>query len=340
MPDSRFFAAAGPFTLEQLAALSGAELAADADPKRQISNVAPLETAGPSDLSFLENRKYVDAFAATAAGACFAHPDLADKAPKTTALLLSRTPYKAYALAAQAFYPNNSTRPEISPHAVIDPSASIGEGSSVSAGAFVGGRVEIGARCRIGPNAVVGEGVILGDDTIVGAAASLSHCIIGARVKIYPGARIGQDGFGFAMDPSGHVRVPQLGRVIVEDDVEIGANTTIDRGSGPDTVIGRGSMIDNLVQIGHNVRLGPGCVIVAQAGISGSTKLDHHVVVAAQAGLTGHLKIGAGAQIGAQAGVMQDVESGARVVGSPAVAVRQFFRQVATLARLAKGENG
>lgn len=339
MPDSRFFIAAGPFTLGQVAEMTGAELATGVDPSQQVTDVAPLETATASDLSFLENRKYLEVFAATSAGGCFVHPDLADRAPRATSLLLSRTPYKAYALAAQAFYPERASGDGISPQAFVDPTAAIGRGSTVSPGAVIGQDVVIGLRCRIAPNAVVGGGVVLGDDVTVGAGASLSHCLVGSRVKIYPGARIGQDGFGFAMDPSGHVRVPQLGRVIIEDDVEIGANTTIDRGAGPDTVIGRGSMIDNLVQIGHNVRLGPGCVIVAQAGISGSTKLEHHVVVAAQAGLTGHLKIGAGAQIGAQAGVMQDVEAGARVVGSPAVPVRQFFRQVAKLARLAKGEN-
>ena len=339
MADPRFFTVAGPFTLRELAEITGSELVPGAEPLLKFEDVAPLDTAGVKDVSFLENRKYVDAFSATSAGACFVHPDFVNRAPAHTALLLSKSPYKAYALAAKAFYPEPRPAGGVSAHAVIDPSATIGRDTTVDPGAVIGKQVTLGQRCKVGSNAVIADGVVVGDDTTVGASASLSHCIVGSRVIIYPGARIGQDGFGFAMDAAGHVRVPQLGRVIIEDDVEVGANATIDRGAGPDTVIGRGSMIDNLVQIGHNVRLGSGCVIVAQAGISGSTKLDHHVVVAAQAGLTGHLRIGPGAQIGAQAGVMKDVGPGVRVVGSPAVPVRQFFRQVATLARLAKGEN-
>ena len=183
---------------------------------------------------------------------------------------------------------------------------------------------------------MIGEGVVLGPDCRIGAHASLSHALLGLRVYVYPGARIGQEGFGFAISPDGFLTVPQLGRVVLEDDVEVGANCAIDRGSLHDTVIGAGSRLDNLVQIGHNVRLGRGCVIVAQAGISGSTILDDHVVLAAQAGLTGHLRIGRGARIGAQAGVISDVPAGLEVVGSPAQPRRAFFREVAVLRRLVR----
>jgi len=196
--------------------------------------------------------------------------------------------------------------------------------------------VEIGPRCRIGPSAVIGDGVVLGAECHIGAHATISHALLGARVVVYPGARIGQDGFGFGIAEDGFVSMPQLGRVVLEDDVEIGANTTIDRGSLHDTVIGAGSRLDNLVQIGHNVRIGRGCVIVSQAGISGSTVLEDHVMVAGQAGLTGHLRIGRRARIGAQAGVMSDVPVGADVVGSPAQPAREFFRHVATLRRLVR----
>ena len=182
---------------------------------------------------------------------------------------------------------------------------------------------------------MIGEGVVLGADCRIGAHASLSHALLGARVAIYPGARIGQDGFGFATSATGFVTVPQLGRVVIEDDVEVGANSTIDRGSAQDTVIGAGSRLDNLVQIGHNVRLGRCCVIVSQAGISGSTVLEDFVQVAGQAGLTGHLRIGRKARVGAQCGVMADVPAGADVLGSPAYPVREFFRQVVALKRLA-----
>ncbi len=169
----------------------------------------------------------------------------------------------------------------------------------------------------------------------VGALALVSHAVLGARVYVYPGARIGQEGFGFAVGPAGFVTVPQLGRVLLEDDVEVGANSCVDRGSTQDTVIGAGSRLDNLVQIGHNVRLGRCCIVVSQAGISGSTVLEDFVVVAAQAGLIGHLRIGAKARIGAQAGVMRDVGAGADVLGAPAVPVREFFRNVAALRKLA-----
>jgi UDP-3-O-[3-hydroxymyristoyl] glucosamine N-acyltransferase len=185
---------------------------------------------------------------------------------------------------------------------------------------------------------VIGDGVVLGMDCRIGAHASVSHALLGDRVRIYPGVRIGQDGFGFAVAPTGFVSVPQLGRVVLEHDVEVGANSTIDRGSLHDTFIGAGSRLDNLVQIGHNVRLGRGCVIVAQAGISGSTILEDNVMVGGQAGLTGHLRVGRRARIGAQAGVMSDVASGADVVGSPAQPVREFFRNFAILRKLARGQ--
>ncbi len=183
---------------------------------------------------------------------------------------------------------------------------------------------------------MIGDGVVIGPDCRIGVGASISHALLGARVTLFPGVRIGQDGFGFAITKAGPITVPQLGRVLLEDDVEIGANSTVDRGAALDTVIGAGSRLDNLVQIGHNVRLGRCCVIVAQAGIAGSTELEDFVVVAAQAGLTGHLRIGRQARIGAQAGVMADVTAGLDVVGSPSQPVKTFFRQVAWLRRMAR----
>lgn len=336
MADPRFFDRAGPFSLAELSRIAEATLSPDVDPSRLIHDVGPLDTAGPDQLSFLDNRRYADSFSQTRAGACLVHPDLASRAPQGTVLLLTRKPYRGYALCAQAFYPAAAEGGEVSALAHIDPTATVGPGCSIAAGVVIEAGAEIGPRCRIGANAVIGRNVQIGADCTVGACASLTHCILGQRVYVYTGARIGQDGFGFAMDAVRHVRVPQLGRVLIEDDVEIGANVTIDRGAGPDTIIGRGSMIDNLVQIGHNVQLGPGCVIVAQAGISGSTRLDHHVVLAAQGGIAGHLTIGAGARIAAQSGIMRDVPAGQEVMGSPAVPIREFFRRFATLDRISR----
>ncbi len=214
--------------------------------------------------------------------------------------------------------------------ASVDPSAEVGPFALVEAGA------KIAARCRIAPHVTIAEGVVIGPDCRIGAHASLSHAVLGARVYVYPGARIGQEGFSFASTKSGFVSVPHLGRVVLGDDVEVGANTTIDRGSTGDTTIGDGSRLDNLVQIGHNVSLGRCCVVVAQVGVSGSVVLEDFVQIGGQAGVAGHLRVGQGARIGAQAGVMSDVPPGAAQVGSPAQPRHEVFRQIATLKRLAR----
>ncbi|MFN3075293.1 MAG: UDP-3-O-(3-hydroxymyristoyl)glucosamine N-acyltransferase [Alphaproteobacteria bacterium] len=340
MADPRFFTLAGPFALGELARIAGAEIAEGSDGGREVRDVAPLDRAGDRDISFLDNRRYVEVFASSRAGACVVHPALAGRAPQGMALLLSREPYRAYALIAQAFYPQTISGSGIAPGAVLDPSAVLGERVVVAPGAVIGARVEIGRDCRIGANAVLGDGVVLGDDCVVGANATLSHCLLGNRVVIYPGACIGQDGFGFAMGRDGHIKVPQLGRVIIGDDVEVGANSTIDRGAGPDTVIGPGCRIDNLVQIGHNVEMGRGCVIVAQVGISGSTRLGDFVSIGGQAGLTGHLTIGTGGRIAAQSGVMRDVGAGETVAGSPAFPAKEHWRHMALLEQMARKKGG
>jgi UDP-3-O-[3-hydroxymyristoyl] glucosamine N-acyltransferase len=340
MADPRFFAVAGPFTVAEIAARIGAEIAGAAARERELRDVAPLETATERDLSFLDNRRYLEQFRATRAGAVIVNAKLAVDAPKGTTLLITPQPYRAYAIAAQAFYPEPPPVPGIAPTAAIDRTARLGEGCAVEHNAVIGPAVEIGRRCTIGANAVLGAAVVLGDDVRIGANATLSHCVLGSRVRIYPGVRIGQDGFGFAPDPDAPVKVPQLGRVMIGDDVEIGANSTIDRGAGPDTIIGSGTMIDNLVQIGHNVQIGRGCVLVSQVGISGSTRLGDYVMIGGQGGLTGHLTIGNGARIGAQAGVLRDVEAGEVVLGSPAMPIREFHYMMAYIRRLATKHRG
>ncbi|MEQ8357808.1 MAG: UDP-3-O-(3-hydroxymyristoyl)glucosamine N-acyltransferase [Kiloniellaceae bacterium] len=336
MADRRFFDNVGPFSLSALAEIAEAEVADGVDAAKSFSDVAPLGTAGPDDVSFLDNRRYIGQFTESRAGACIVDPEFADRAPAGMLLLLTKRPYRGYAKVAQAFYPLPPARPGVHPSAVVDAGASLGEGSEVGPGVVIGAAAVIGRGCRIEANCVVGDAVMIGDGTVVGPNVSLAYCTIGRACQIHAGARIGTRGFGFSMDPEGFVDVPQLGRVVVEDGVEIGANTTIDRGAGPDTVIGAGAKIDNLVQIGHNVRIGRGCVLVAQSGVAGSSVLQDFVAVAAQAGISGHLKIGTGAQVGAKAGVMRDIPSGMTVLGSPARPVREFFRLCAIWERQLK----
>jgi UDP-3-O-[3-hydroxymyristoyl] glucosamine N-acyltransferase len=331
--DPRFFARTGPHEAGRLAALIGITVL---DAARLFSGAAPLQTAGPDDVSFLDNRRYAAFLDTTNAGAVIVHPDFAARVPKTALALVTPEPYVGWAKVLALFFPPAPPKPGINPSAVIDPTAILGEGVEIGAGAVIGARVEIGANTMIGPLAVIGDGVVLGKHCRIHPQVTLSHAILGDRVTIFPGARIGQDGFGFAITKAGFTPVPQLGRVLIKDGAEIGANVCIDRGSAQDTVIGAEVRVDNLVQLGHNVSIGHHSVIIAQAGISGSTSIGAQVMVAAQAGLTGHLTIGDGARIGAQAGVMQDVPPGQSVIGSPAQDQKSFFREVVTLRKLAQ----
>jgi UDP-3-O-[3-hydroxymyristoyl] glucosamine N-acyltransferase len=334
MVDSRFHGQAGPFTLGEVAEMTGAMLAGPADPERRFSDVGTLEAGGEGDIAFLENRRYVTDFRASKVGACLVAEAFVDQAPAGMALLVTPRPRRNFAKLSRLFHPETHEPTGVHPAAVVDPSARLGDGLSIGPGAVVGPQAVIGDGVRIDPNAVVGASVEIGAGTRIGANATVSHALVGARCFVYPGARIGQPGFGFEMDGDGPFLVPQLGRVIIEDDVEVGANTTIDRGSNADTVIGRGSMIDNLVQIGHNVVVGRGCIIVSQVGISGSTRLGDRVVLAGQVGIAGHLEIGDDVQVAAMSGVNRSLPGGAAYGGAPALPVREWRRQIAAIKRL------
>jgi UDP-3-O-[3-hydroxymyristoyl] glucosamine N-acyltransferase len=335
MVDPRFHKKSDPLTLGVLAELTGAELSDPSKKDKLIVDLAALDTAGNDHLSFFDNRKYHFQFKTTRAGACFIRPESLADLPQNTVGLVTDHPYRAYAVAAQKFYPEPQSVRFIAPTAFVDASAIVGDDTYIAHGVFIGERAKIGARVKIMPNSVIMNDVEIGDDCIIGANVNISHALIGQRVHIMPGACIGQPGFGFAFDEKGFVTVPQLGRVIIEDDCEIGANTTIDRGAGPDTVIGRSTRIDNLVQVAHNVKIGRYCIIAAQNGISGSTQFGDYVMSGGQAGFAGHLKIGNGSRVAAQSGVMRDLPPKTECMGTPALPMKQFMRQVAQLAKLA-----
>jgi UDP-3-O-[3-hydroxymyristoyl] glucosamine N-acyltransferase len=323
--DPRFYPATGPHDLAHLAAVSGARAVGDA--ARRLRGVAPLGSAGPEDVSFIDNRRWLDALKASQAGAVVVAQALLDAVPEGTAALVVAQPHLAFARIAALFHPSPVPKAGIHPTAVVAADAQIGEGTEIGPYAVVGAGVRLGARCNIGPHAVIGDGCSFGDECRLFAHSSASFCVAGHRVTLHEGARVGQEGFGFTLTPEGrYLTVPQLGRILLGDEVEVGANTCIDRGAMDDTVIGTGTRLDNLVQIGHNVTTGRGCVLVSHVGISGSTTLGDYVTVAGQAGVAGHLKIGSKARIAAQAGVMADVPAGMDVMGSPSMPLRDSLR--------------
>lgn len=336
MVDIRFHPRADPLDLGDLARISGAEARPGTRGDR-FTDVATVAEAGATEVVFVEDRRYLKPLADSSAGACFLQPDAVDRAPPGMALLVTAAPQRAFALVAAAFHPAERARGGIAPGAWVDPTATVDPSAEIAAGAHVGPGATIAAGAILAPNAVVGRNCVIGEGTRIGAGASVSHALIGARVVVHSGVRIGQDGFG-VVPGRRHVKVPQLGRVVIDDDVEIGANTTIDRGALGDTVIGPGCFIDNLVQIGHNVRMGRGCIIAAQVGISGSAVLGDYVMMGGQSGLTGHVQVGDGARIGAQSGAMRDIPAGATFGGSPAVPMPEFLRQAVVLRRLTKGK--
>lgn len=325
MADPRFFTNAGPFTLAEIAKECGAELHGEGT--LSIRDLAALDAAEADEMTFLENTFYREQARVTKAAACFIKEEEKNVLPQGCVALVSKYPYRSQALATALFYPPfKQPDPYVKGKNEIHPSARVHDSAVIGAGASIGENTIIEANVSIGQNCVIGK------DCVIMAGSSVTHTLIGDRVRVFPGAQIGQPGFGYAIDPKGdHLHVQQLGRVIIEDGVEIGANCTIDRGAGPDTVVGAGTKIDNLCQIAHNVKIGKGCFLAGQAGVSGSTVIGNGVFIGGQAGLAGHLKIGDGAQIAAQTGVLHNVEAGTKVMGYPAVNLTEFMRREAWL---------
>jgi len=346
MSDAKFVPDVAPLSLAEIAELTGAVLVPGADATLRIGNIAALDRAGPGDLAFIDSVKYAGQLHETRASACLASARFEKQAPTHVAVLRTREPYRAFITVARKLFPG-MLRPTsvfattgIAPGATVHPSARLEAGVTVDPGVVIGPQAEIGAGTLIAANAVIGPAVRIGRDCTVGAGTSITHSLVGDRVIIHAGCRIGQDGFGFLMGGGGHLKVPQIGRVIIQDDVEIGAGSTIDRGAIRDTMIGEGTKIDNLVQIGHNVVIGRHCVIVAQTGISGSSTLEDFVALGARVGVTNHVTIGEGSQIAAISIVGGDVPPGSRWGGTPAKPVKQWLREVKVLENLAKNRRG
>lgn len=332
MADAAFFPKPEPLTLREIIDLTSAELRGDASLDTAIRGVATLDSAGPADICFAEGARYIDAAKKTRAGACFTNPRFAEYVSAETAILVVPDPHRALALVSSRLYPAAMrplpvfAGPGIATGAIVHPTAKIAKTATIEPGAVIGPGAEIGEGASIAPTAVIGPGVRIGRDVSIGIGATAIHATIGDRTIVHPGVRIGQDGFGFIAGPDKHLKTPQIGGVVIGEDVEIGAGTTIDRGAIRDTVIGDGTKIDNLVQIGHNVRIGRRCLIVSQVGISGSVTIEDLVVIGGKSGLNGHITVGKGAQIAAVSSVYRDVPPGARWAGSPARPLRDWLR--------------
>jgi UDP-3-O-[3-hydroxymyristoyl] glucosamine N-acyltransferase len=330
MPDPRFFEDLGPVTLGELAQLTGAELSQPAAAGRPVRAVAILSQARPQTVTFLTDRKHAADAAGLAAAACFVHAKNADVLPASCVALLTPHPQGAYALAAQRLHQPR----ELVPGPAVADDAELEEGVVLAPGVVLGAGVRIGRGTKIGANTVIGPGVAIGRDCQFSANVTIGHALIGDRVKILAGAVVGEAGFGATGGPGGLIDIPQLGRVILQDGVTLGANSTIDRGAFDDTVVGENTKIDNLVQIGHNTRVGRNSVMAAHTGISGSVIIGDGCQLGGRVGVADHFTIGDGARLAANAGVMSHVPAGETWGGFPAQPIRSWLREAAWLKKM------
>ncbi|MCL6229642.1 UDP-3-O-(3-hydroxymyristoyl)glucosamine N-acyltransferase [Bartonella bilalgolemii] len=342
MADTFFFTPSRRLTVADVVKLTGAKLLNPEFSNTVINTLSSVESAEEGSLVFIENQKLSDSLLGSSAVAVFCTSDIVFKVPETIAILVTSTPQRDFAQVGRILFPA-SVRPtpwfgqkEISPHAHIHSSAKLGNDVCVEAGAVIGRNVEIGSGTLISSTAVIGENCRIGRDCYIAPKVTVQYSLIGDRVYIYPGVCIGQDGFGYVRSAVGVEKIPHLGRVIIQDGVEIGANTTIDRGTFDDTIIGEGSKIDNLVQIAHNVKIGRYCLIAAQCGIAGSTFIGDMSQLGGSVGIADHITIGECVQIAAGSGVMNDIPDGEKWGGSPARPFKQWFREVAALRSIGK----
>ena len=335
-----FFPRAVNLSVAEIVALTGAEPCEGTDLSRCVSNIAPIDQACASDLSFVSESKFISRFKSTRAGAVLTSENFTRHAPEGVVVLRVRKPYDAFVTVARKIY-GGALRPTsvfdttgVSPGAMVHPTAKIGSNATIDPFAVIGPLAKIGAGTLIGSNTVIGPGVEIGTDCAIGSNCSVTHASVGDRVIIHPGCNIGQDGFGYLMNAAGHTKIPQVGRVVIHNDVEIGSGTRIDRGGIRDTVIGEGTKIDNLCQIGHNCVIGRHCIIVAQCGLSGSVTLEDLVVLGPRTGIVPHITIGRGAITASRSTIYEDVPAGQSWGGFPAKPQKQWLREIVTLKRL------